>query len=182
MEGSEIRGSSEAVLLTPRSGLDIYLAHEKRPCPRPRPRKRFRSRVRFRFRIPGSPDRIFTPLRRGDSFIFVRGSVGPGSLETFRGTASGIGATVGNSIYIYIYISPNYSRSLFQCRSYPACRRLLVGTLGRNRHFPSEFSTLSRIGRLRCRKCRDLPSNYRQIGVPPPGRPGSGNNIENSTV
>ena len=99
MEGSEIRGSSEAVLLTPRSGLGIYLAHEKRPWPRPRPRKRFRTRVRFRFRIPGSPDRIFTALRRGDSFIFARGSVGPGSLETFRGTASGIGATVGNSIY-----------------------------------------------------------------------------------
>ena len=104
LEGSEIRGSSEAVLLTPRSGLDIYLAHEKRPCPRPRPRKRFRFRIRFRFRFPGSPDRIFTSLRRGDSFIFARGSVGPGSLETFRGRAPGIGATVGTSIYIYMYI------------------------------------------------------------------------------
>ena len=98
MGGSEIRGPSEAVLWTPRSGLDIYLAHEKRPCPRPRPRKRFRIRIRFHFRFPGSPDPIFTALRRGDSFIFARGSVGPGSLETFRGTASGIGATVGNSM------------------------------------------------------------------------------------
>ena len=63
-----------------------------------------------RVRIPGSPGRIFTPRRRGDSFIFAGGSVGPGSLETFRGAASGIGATVGTSIYIYIYIyiSSNY--------------------------------------------------------------------------
>ncbi len=55
---------------------------------------------------PGEPGR----LRRGDSFIFARGSVGPGPLETFRGAASGI---LGDRrefniyIYIYIYISPN---------------------------------------------------------------------------
>ena len=98
MGGSEIWGPSDSVLWTPRSGFDIYLAHEKRPCPRPRPRQRFRIRIRFHFRFPGSPDPIFTALRRGDSFIFARDSVGPGSLETFRGTASGIGATVGNSI------------------------------------------------------------------------------------
>ena len=33
---------------------------------------------------PGEPGR----LRQGDSFIFARGSVGPGPLETFRGAAS----------------------------------------------------------------------------------------------
>ena len=50
---------------------------------------------------PGEPGR----LRRGDSFIFARGSVGPGPLETFRGAASGIlGDRREFSIYIYIYI------------------------------------------------------------------------------
>ena len=105
MEGSEIRGSSEAVSLTPRSGLGIYLAHETRPRPRPRPRKRFRFRIRFRFRFPR---RLTASLRHfGEatrSFLQGAASV-PGRLKRSAEQHRELGRPSGiQYMYIYIYI------------------------------------------------------------------------------
>ena len=50
----------------------------------------------------------------------------------------------GIRTYIYMYISPNYSRGLLNCRKYNDVRRGSVNTLVRYHDFPSQFTTLSK--------------------------------------
>ena len=75
----------------------------------------------------------------------------------------GIRATVGASIYI----SPNYSRGLLNCRKYHGDGRLSVYPLVRNRHFPPEFATLSKKRRPMSPKRRVLPSKSWPLPPPP---------------
>ena len=70
-------------------------------------------------------------------------------------------------VCMYIYISPNYSRGLLNCRKYHDPGRFSVDTLVRNRHFPPEFATLSKKRRPMSPKRRVLPSKSWPLPPPP---------------